>query len=305
MPFRPQRPPSIAAAWSRRLGRFTLLLAFMAVLLHRVGMLTLPNAVAVILLAAFLAALVFGLALIGFFMLWHIGAKGGHASFSGLVMALMVLAPVSVGASRYLTLPAIHDISTDVDEAPVWLETPPFELSWLLRSDGDDPAAREAQALAYPNVTGRRYDGAIDRVLAAVDAAATDAEWTVVANSGVELLFDTLENGPDAQAAAEAAPTSSGEADPARAPVPLPRPDIESEPAELEPAYALIQYSTKTLVLGVPQDVLIRLSEEEETTFVDMRVATRDGHHDLGLNAQLIRRFLMDLDVRLLGIAGS
>ncbi|MBV1785083.1 DUF1499 domain-containing protein, partial [Hoeflea sp.] len=92
---------------------------------------------------------------------------------------------------------------------------------------------------------------------------------------------------------------------PARAPVPLPRPDIENERVEPRPAFALIQYETRTLVLGIPQDILIRLVEEEETTFVDMRVATRDGDHDLGLNAELIRSFLLDLDVRLLGIAGG
>ena len=36
-----------------------------------------------------------------------------------------------------------------------------------------------------------------------------------------------------------------------------------------------------------------------------MRAATRDGDHDLGLNADLISAFLLDLDVRLLGIAGG
>ena len=58
-------------------------------------------------------------------------------------------------------------------------------------------------------------------------------------------------------------------------------------------------------MLGIPLDILVRLSEEEETTFVDMRSATRDGDHDLGLNASVIRTFLHDLDVRLLGIAGG
>ena len=77
MPFQHQRPRSLAADWSRRLGRFALLLGLAAVLLHRGGLLSLPNAIAVILLAAVVAAFVFGLAVIGFVMLWHIGAKGG------------------------------------------------------------------------------------------------------------------------------------------------------------------------------------------------------------------------------------
>ena len=302
MPFRPQRPSSLAASWSRRLGRFALLLAFVALLLHRAGILVLPNTVAAVLLASFLSLIVLGLSIIGFFMLWQIGAKGGHAAFSGMVMALIVLVPVGLAASRYVQLPKIHDVSTDIDDAPQWLEEPRITLSWLPRSNADDTAARVLQSEAYPQVTGRRYDGAIDRVLLAVRAVTEENKWTLVVNVGVDLLFDGLEPAPDA---ADAAPVSSGEADPARAPLPLPRPDIENEPAEPFPAYALIQYEAKTLVLGVPQDILIRLVEEEETTFVDMRVATRDGDHDLGLNAELIRTFLQDLDVRLLGIAGG
>ncbi|MCY0150562.1 DUF1499 domain-containing protein [Hoeflea sp. G2-23] len=305
MPFRYQRPPSVAAAWSRRLGRFSLLLAFMAVLFHRGGLLTLPNAVAVILLAAFLAAIVLGLAVIGFVMLWHIGAKGGHAAFSGMVTALLVLAPVGVAASRYIALPTLHDVSTDIEQPPEWLEPPVITPSWLSRPDGNDPAVREQQALAYPKVAGRRYDGAIDRVLLAVRAAVAERKWTPVANIGVEALIDGLE--PTSETASDGQPEqiASGEADPARAPVPLQRPDIENGELEPLPTYAVLQYRTRTLVLGIPQDVLIRLSEEEETTFVDMRAATRDGNHDLGLNADLIRGFLHDLDVRLLGIAGG
>ncbi|MDF1608540.1 DUF1499 domain-containing protein [Hoeflea sp. YIM 152468] len=305
MPFRPQRPHSIAATWARRVGRFALLLALMALILHRVGMLDLPHAVAAVLLAAVVAAYVLGLAVIGFFMLWQIGAKGGHASFSGMVMALMVLIPVGLAAGRYVQLPRIHDVSTDVIDAPDWLEPPPIETSWLGRSDGTAPAARELQAAAYPHITGRRYEGAIDRVLLAVRAVVEANKWTPVANVGLDVLVNGLEPSPASPETAKPPEFSSGEADPERVPLPAPRPDIENQPLEPLPTFAVLQYRTRTLVLGVPQDILIRLSEEEETTFVDMRAATRDGDHDLGLNAALITDFLRDLDIRLLGIAGG
>ena len=305
MPFRPVRPRSIAAAWSRRLGRFAVLLALMALVLHRIGMLDMPNAIAAVLMATLISVLVLGLSMIGFFMLWHIGAKGGHASFSGMVMALLILIPMGLAASRFVLLPRIHDISTDVANPPEWLEEPEIARSWMPRSDGSDPAKRQLQAGAYPQITGRRYEGAIDRVLIAVQAVAQEKKWTPVANVGVEALVDGLEPSAAGSGSQAGAVTSNGEADPARAPLPAPRPDIENEPLAPLPTYALIQYRTKTLVLGVPLDILVRLSEEEETTFVDMRSATRDGDHDLGLNASVIRTFLHDLDVRLLGIAGG
>jgi hypothetical protein len=303
MPFRPERPQSIAAVWSRRLGRFALLLALMALFLHRVGMLQLPNAVAAVLLAAVVAVFVLGLAVIGFFMLWHIGAKGGHASFSGMVMALMILVPIGLAASRFVLLPRIHDISTDVKQPPEWLEEPEIVRSWIPRTDGANPAARELQTQAYAQITGRRYEGAIDRVLLAVRAVAQEKKWTQVANVGAEALVDGLE--PSSGNADTQESASNGEADPARAPLPAPRPNIEVEPLGPLPSFAVLQYRTKTLVLGIPQDVLVRLSEEEETTFVDMRAATRDGEHDFGINADLIRTFLHDLDLQLLGIAGG
>jgi len=305
MPFRPERPQSIAAAWSRRLGRFALLLAIMALLLHRVGMLEMPNAIAAILLASVLAAIVLGLSIIGFFMLWHIGAKGGHASFSGMVMALLILIPVGLAASRYVLLPSLHDISTDVANPPQWLEEPEIARSWVPRSKSTDSARRALQTEAYPQVTGRRYEGAIDRVLLAVRTVAQENKWTPVANVGVEALVDGLEPISEPVDAEGVTEILNGEADPARAPLPAPRPDIENEPPQPLPTFAVIQFRTRTLVLGIPQDILIRLSEEEETTYVDMRAATRDGDHDLGLNAELIREFLRDLDVRLLGIAGG
>jgi hypothetical protein len=305
MPFRPVRPNSTAASWSRRLGRFAVLLALMALVLHRVGTLEMPNAIAAVLLSAVIAVFVLGLSIIGFFMLWHIGAKGGHASFSGMVMALIILIPVGLAASRFVLLPRIHDVTTDIADPPQWLEPPRISPSWIPRSDGEDPAKRRLQAGAYAQVTGRRYEGAIDRVLLAVQAVAQERKWTPVANIGVEALVDGLEPNPAGDDQQDEAANSNGEADPARAPLPAPRPDIENEPLAPLPTFAVIQYRARTLVLGIPQDILVRLSEEEQTTFVDMRAATRDGDHDLGLNAELIRAFLQDLDVRLLGIAGG
>lgn len=53
-----------------------------------------------------------------------------------------------------------------------------------------------------------------------------------------------------------------------------------------------------TLVLGFPSDVVIRITDEGETSYVDMRSRSRFGRADLGDNAARIAEFLADLDTR-------
>ncbi len=51
-----------------------------------------------------------------------------------------------------------------------------------------------------------------------------------------------------------------------------------------------------TPLMGFPADVAIRVIDEGESTFVDMRSSAVYGRHDLGDNARRIRRFLDELD---------
>ncbi|RST82838.1 DUF1499 domain-containing protein [Aquibium carbonis] len=51
--------------------------------------------------------------------------------------------------------------------------------------------------------------------------------------------------------------------------------------------------------LRFPADLVVRLTDEGETTFVDLRSASHFAQHDLGDNADRIRRFLVDLDARM------
>ncbi|TDH38719.1 DUF1499 domain-containing protein [Pseudohoeflea suaedae] len=296
MPYRPERPVSIAAVWSRRLGLFALALALTTFVLQRFEMIALANAIAVILLAAAIAILAVAFAAIGFTMLWLIGARGGHASFWGMMMALVVLTPVGVGAARYITLPPIHDVTTDSITPPEWLEEPPIEASWLPRSKTVDAEERAEQFAAYPQLTGRRYGGAIDRVLEAISALTQERKWKLVETEGADFLV------PDQEPPGAAQETTKGES---VVPIPVPRPETGDGVAAVSAPVVRLQFTDRSLILGLRQDIMIRLVEEEETTFVDVRAATRTGQHDLGLNARLLEGFLHDLDVALLGIAGG
>jgi uncharacterized protein (DUF1499 family) len=55
--------------------------------------------------------------------------------------------------------------------------------------------------------------------------------------------------------------------------------------------------------LRFPADVSLRLTDEGDMTFVDMRSASHYARHDLGENARLIERFLEDLDGAMASVA--
>jgi uncharacterized protein (DUF1499 family) len=62
---------------------------------------------------------------------------------------------------------------------------------------------------------------------------------------------------------------------------------------------ATLQASDPGLVLGLPDDVVIRLRPDgSDGTLVDMRSASRVGRHDLGANAARIEAFLRDVSTK-------
>ena len=57
-----------------------------------------------------------------------------------------------------------------------------------------------------------------------------------------------------------------------------------------------IEVFAPTFAIRFPVDAVIRLTDEGESTFVDMRVNSRYGRHDMGDGARRIRAFMADLE---------
>ncbi len=297
-----ERPISYAARWARRIARFSCGLFLVAVLAHRFGPLTTPHLVAVVAFATVLAFISVLLAVVGFVRLWQVAAVGGIAAFTALVYAALPLGVAGFGAYLYFSRPAIYDISTDTVTPPNWIERPKADQGWLRRAATVTPQDREAQIEAYPGLTGRRYDGALDRVFRGVKSVAANTGIRIVATEGEENAEADLEDlvvKPDANAPSDSEPDN--------VPIPLSRPSlvIGERPAGFKASDILLQGEWRTPVAGFRLDVLIRLREEAETTFVDVRVASRYGPHELGLAAGFAEQFLHALDAELLGIAGD
>lgn len=62
------------------------------------------------------------------------------------------------------------------------------------------------------------------------------------------------------------------------------------------------EFSYRVPVLGIPGAVVLRLADEGDTSFIDMRARTLYVPHDLGWNARLIDQYLKTLDYELIGI---
>lgn len=291
------RPVSHSAYAARRLGLSALVLFVIATLAHRFGPLTTPDFLSLTFLAAAIAAVSVPLSLVGLTRLWQVGAEGGVAAAKGLFYAAVPLGVVATGTLFYYTLPPLFDISTDIVDPPTWIAEPNAKQQWLPRPATTTPADRRAQFAAYPGLTGRRYEGALDRVYEGVQKAMLSARISVTRREGVELIAPDIAERP--------APEDEQAPVPDLAPIPLPRPEPSLTTVFGNAGDVLLQGEARTLVLGLRFDLVIRLREDAETTSVDIRVASRYGPHDLGMGEEIAEDFLDRLDTELLGIAGN
>jgi hypothetical protein len=295
------RPVSGSAYMARRLASFSFLMFIAAWALHRFGPLNTPYFLAIIGAGALVAILAVYLACLGLVMLWSRGARGGKAATFALFLAVLPVVPPTMGLISYFSLPAIHDVSSDLVDPPQWIHDPEFDQSWLGKHSPVTAKDREAQMIAYPGITGRRYDGALDRVYSAVRKVALSQGIAINGEKGApELAFEDHPNATTSNDNGDAVPDNLD-----NVPVPVPRPDRADTETPPESTEAVIQGVHRTLVFGFRQDVVIRMREEAETTLVDIRVSSRYGNHDLGSGVGFIAQYLRALDADLLGIAGG
>ncbi len=62
-----------------------------------------------------------------------------------------------------------------------------------------------------------------------------------------------------------------------------------------------IEFAHKSRLLGMPKQIIARITDEGETTFLDLRSQSQFISHDLGSNAATIREFIADIDFNLVG----
>ena len=202
-----------------------------------------------------LAVLAVVTAVAAFEAIWRDNRKGFGLALRGAIVGLAILAIPAVGAWRIVQYPQLIDISTDVDNPPLFsaLASPSNGAS-PIRSISNDKIALQNEA--YPDIVPRYYPldtvGVFDAAMAIVDRR----RWRVLDQS---------------------VPADSGK-------------------------LGRIEAVAHTLLFGFKQDVVIRVVPDGEGTLVDMRSRARSGEHDLGADAERIRKYFRDLDAALQGL---
>lgn len=295
------RPVSLSARYALRLAIVSFLLLIGSFAAFRLGSLQVPTFVLLSLFSGGLALLTVPLALWGLWRLWQVGAEGGIAASKALIIAVLPLSVLGVAAHYYQTRPQIFEIATDTEEPAAWIAPPKAVQGWMPRPKSDPASNARLQAAAYPTLTVRSYNGALDRVYQTARQVASDQRFKVTQTAGAAYARPDFPATP-------MRPELLGDGTAVKAPVPLARPEPEQEMPDTdnEPAGTIrIQATSRDFITGLPFDIVIRLREEEDSVLVDMRVASRYGPHDLGLSAAIANRYLTAMDGALLGIAAE
>jgi uncharacterized protein (DUF1499 family) len=171
------------AVWSQRIALSFFVLFIIAFIMHRVGQLPTPLAMNLfgVTVAGAVIAMLLGLAsLVG---IWREGFSGGARALSGIFVSALILAgPVWLMPSL-LTLPRIHEVSTDLNAPPRFDKVIP-----LRRGAGVNPAdfqrtGAELQNEAYPDIKPLALNRPKEDAFSAVRDAVKNLHWRIVSET--------------------------------------------------------------------------------------------------------------------------
>lgn len=145
-----EEPISRAALWSRRLIWFAVTVMLLALVIFRLSEPSLQG-LAPIGGAYLLVLLALGMAVLAFIRIWQAGHRGVGMAAQAFVLALVMLAPAAYAGFKIATLPALADVSTDIDDPPTFSRSSAALAARNGLVPPDLPASeRRIQRLAYP-----------------------------------------------------------------------------------------------------------------------------------------------------------
>jgi len=174
---------SPVARWSLRLAIISALILIYAVVLHRYGFITSPAAFALIAGGCTIALMSLALGLFAILTTWVRVQRGLRFALGGSLLSTLVLAYPAMIIGPGLLLPAIHDISTDLDDPPEFAIDAANRPSWAnsLEHPGGESALADAQRASYPEVTPLFLEMQTEEAFDLAMQVVADLGWKVTA----------------------------------------------------------------------------------------------------------------------------
>lgn len=280
-----EEPWAESAIWSRRLAVFAILLALIGVILLRGRFVEVNAGIAIFAAAIVIDCIALLLAAAGAVVIWRTGRRGVGHLVSAVFLCLLLLAYPAWLAAQAVRLPVLNDISTDVNDPPAFNHTPKAVAARNGFKPRPAPADRKLdQQRAYPDIQPIVIDVEAEEGYRLVLAAVRNLGWRIVDRKAPV----TRKVIPAQRARRERiGRTRRTRLVPAR-----PEKIVEASPGHIEAV-------TRTMIMGFPDDITIRIRPQEAQTRIDVRSASRFGRHDFGANAARIRRFASELQTQL------
>jgi len=254
-----EEPVSRLAAWSLRIALFSLVATFMALIVVRSGALDLVPAVSTLGGALVLAGVAILLAFGAGIFIWRDGLGGLRQAVLAVFIGIALLGYPAYLTARAYQLPALYDVTTDP------IDPPQFDAIARLRP-------RDANPIAYQGLYAAEVQHAVYPDIDPEDTTASPQEaFDVAMKVVVKRKWRVVDARP-------------------------PRGAVTGRTAEGPARDGIIEAVARSLILGFPEDVVLRIRATNDGARIDVRSASRYGRNDLGSNASRVRNLVTDID---------
>lgn len=179
--------PSRAAYWSVRFALLGMVLVIAVVFLHRMEMMHFSKAIVGLLVGALLGLLAVVISIVGMFTSRKAAYSGQSLAWVGRILGLLAASPVLITLFTAADVPPIHDISTDLENPPVFKAIQNVRTAEHNPLDRKNPPNLKAmQQKAYPDLKSMLINKPVNQVFDQAEALVRASGWQLVVASKAE-----------------------------------------------------------------------------------------------------------------------
>lgn len=251
-----------------------------------------PNAMQLLGVAIAAASVAVALGMAALVSIWREGHKGVGNATIGVFVGLVMLALPLKSLPSLLTLPRIHEVSTDTEHAPA------FHVLARKRGGADANAVpyqsstAALQIAAYPDIKPLIINRPVDEGYGIARAAAMRLWGKKTEKTEKKEKTEKTEKTDAKDAKDEKDEKEEKEKKDTQTVLEADQPPEGMLPGKIEA-------TARSLIFGITDDVVIRIAGNDRETRIDVHASSRYGEHDLGRNAEHVREFFSEVKTRI------